>query len=257
VFASAALATPPAFADVTITIADISRGRGGPGPGDTRTLVKGARERLDQGPVSTIIDLDAGRMVVLDHPARTATVYALDSLRPKQQDYAQVVVDVELTKKTKRVGDLECREAKISQSSVNPNRTLSPSGGGYAANRDITTGSVWIAIDAPGADEFRAFNRRLDEFGAIVTDFAMARRRPVEAVAQAKFATALAMKGIPCSARLSSRNTIGPGPWTVGGTFISPMHSDDWEVRTVSIEPIPDAAFEVPTGYAVEDLSKQ
>jgi hypothetical protein len=239
-----------AVADVTVALADRTQGTPGPGvPPDSLTFLKGGRERVDRGPTSTILDLDAGRLVVLDHVAKTATIYRLDDLRPRQHDLAQVNVDVELTAKTRQFGRFECRQANVSLVTTNPRQPMP--GGVFEGTQNITTGIVWIATDIPGAEEFRAFNQRLEKSGAVVTDFLLARRESATAVAQARFATMVAAKGIPCGAQLSSR---GLQP-LAGSELIFPSHSNEWQLQSVSTEPLADTLFEVPSGYAVRDLT--
>lgn len=243
--------SPVASADVTIALADRTQGTPGPGvPADGLTFLKSGRERVDRGSTSTILDLDANRLTVLDHIAKTATIYRLEDLRPRQQDLAQVNVDVELTDRTRRFGPFECRQANVSLVSTNPRQPMP--GAVFESTRNITTGIVWIATDIPGAAEFRAFNERLERAGAVVTDFLMSRRESATAVAQARFATVVAAKGIPCASQLSSRGLAT----FAGSELIFPSHSNDWQLQSVSTEPLADALFEVPPGYAVRDLTQ-
>ena len=247
------LPASPAAADVTVTLTGTSSGRGLPAPGlrrDEVTYLKGGRQRVDRGTTSTILDLDAGRLVVLDHTARTATIYRLADLQPKQQDVAQVNVDVEPTGKRRDVGGLSCQEAKVSVVTLDPRRGMIMPGRGIEGGRDVTTGSVWIAMNEPGAEEYRAFYRRLDEIGVIITDFALARRWPAQAIAQAKLATEVASRGIPCEARLSSRSYYAPGDILL----LSPTLSNGWKLKSVSTEPIADRLFEVPADYATHEV---
>ncbi len=247
------LPASPAAADVTVTLTGRSGGIGSPAPGsrdDEVTYLKGSRQRVDRGTTSTILDLEAGRLVVLDHTARTATIYQLTDLQPKQQDLAQVTVDVELTSKRRDVAGLSCQEAKVSVTTMDPHRAMLLPGRGFQTGRDVTTGSVWVATNEPGAAEYRAFYRRLDELGAIVTDFALARRRPADAIAQARLATAVALRGIPCEARLSSRSFYGPGEMLL----VAPSLSNGWKLKSVSTEPLADRLFEVPADYATREM---
>ena len=248
------LPAPPAAADVTVTLASTSSG-GGLSPGlrhDEITYLKGGRQRIDHGTTSTILDLDGGRLVILDHTARTATIYRLADLQPKQQDLAQVHVDVEPTGKRRDVSGLSCQEAKVSVVTLDPRRTMMvmPPGHGLGTGRDVTTGSVWIAMNEPGAAEYRAFYRRLDEIGPVVTDFALARRAPAQAIAQARLAVAVASRGIPCEARLSSRSYYGPGDLTL----ITPNLSSGWKLKQISTETLADGLFEVPPDYATHEV---
>jgi hypothetical protein len=247
------LPAPPAAADVTVTLTGTSSGGGLPAPGlrrDEITYLKGNRQRVDRGTTSTILDLDAGRLVVLDHTARTATIYRIADLQPKQQDLAQVRVDVEPTGKRRDVGGLSCQEAKVSVVTMDPRRGMVMPGMGLQTGRDVTTGSVWIAMNEPGAGEYRAFYRRLGEIGPLVTDFALARRWPAQAIAQAKLAVEVASRGIPCEAQLSSRSYYGPADLTL----LSPNLSSGWKLKQISTEPIADRLFEVPADYATQEV---
>lgn len=247
------LPAPPAAADVTVTLTSAPSGGGPSGlRHDEISYLKGGRQRIDRGTTSTILDLDAGRLVVLDHPARTATIYRLDDLQPKQADLAQVNVDVEPTGKRRSVSGLSCQEAKVSVTTMDPRRTMMvmPPGGGPVTGRDVMTGSVWIATNEPGAAEYRAFYRRLAEIGAVVTDFALARRAPAQAIAQARLAIEVASRGIPCEAQLSSRSYYGPGDVML----ITPGLASGWKLKQISTEPLADALFEVPPDYATHEV---
>jgi len=248
------LPAPPAAADVTVILTSTSSGGGRP-PGlrhDEISYLKGGRQRVDHGTTSTILDLDAGRLVVLDHTARTATIYRLADLQPKQADLAQVNVDVEPTGKRRDVSGLSCEEAKVSVMTIDPRRTMMvmPPGRGLETGRDVTTGSVWIAANEPGAAEYRAFYRRLAEIGPVVTDFALARRAPAQAIAQARLAIEVASRGIPCQAQLSNRSYYGPGDVTL----ITPSLSSGWKLKQISTEPLANALFEVPPDYATQEV---
>ena len=82
----AALMTGPAIADVTITATQQGKGMMAKAmTGEAVTRIKGGKMRGDtatsDGPTSTLIDLDAQTMAILNHKAKEATVTDLTDLQ--------------------------------------------------------------------------------------------------------------------------------------------------------------------------------
>lgn len=242
-----AAAATPVLADVTITAAQTGKAMGRGGDAQSITHIKGARMRNDirigDEVISSIIDVDAQKMIVLNSKKREAEIY----------DMQKIGDDVE-----KNVGAAEARV------SFTPNGQTREILGKACAGYDVSivtatqpgsetamsiklAGPAWIAKGVPGTDDYAAFFKAAVQKGYFFTSPQAAKAQPAQAKNMAEmYRNIIAMGGIPYAQDIAI--TFEGGPMAgmmnkIGGMNIQTT------VTNVSTSPIPDDVFAVPAGY--------
>jgi hypothetical protein len=163
-------------ADLTLSITTsiegglaASAGNTGMAP-KTLTKISGSKSRTDinmnDQTVTTIIDVEAGTMLMLRPEEKTALAYPLDLAAAAQTGGSAVEVEVKPTGQTRDIEGVSCTEFAVN---MKMNMAAIATGGGSslppeaaAMLKDVfirITGSTWVAKDAPGAADYAAYQK--------------------------------------------------------------------------------------------------
>jgi hypothetical protein len=242
-----------ARADVTITETTGGKMFGQADLSGTRvTRIKGHKMRQDNNrtggdSLSTIFDVDAGKIIVLNNTKKEATVQQtaeFNQALSKISD-ADVKADMTATSATRTVAGQSCTV--------------------YDANISITfammekappitmtmKGPVCLSKSAPGAADFSGFYSAASEKGFFFTDPGMVRTQPGMAKGMSTMLKKLAEGGLSLSSDLAmdfeGDNMMAQMMKKMGGGKIVS------EATKVDTGAIADDAFGVPAGYKVKE----
>ncbi len=239
-----------AHADVTIKSTATGKGFGISGSTTSTTYIKGLKMRSDAAAgkknFSTIFDVDAQKMYILDVEDRKAKVW----------DMAAFATQLSSTV-----------SADGMQASMKPNGQTKTVAGQNTDGYDIEivvpttvggmqmtmrlTGTTWIAKDAPGGADYSAFYQGAAEKGWIFSDPRAAQGSPGQAKAMAQMYTEFAKTGgIPYETLM---NIKPEGGGAMGG-IMAKVGGMQTTTTTDSVEtgPLADELFQVPADYKIE-----
>jgi hypothetical protein len=242
------LLSAPAWADVTLTSKATGKMMGGDGT-ETVVKIKGSKMRTDstrgEDRTSVIFDLDAGKMITLDHKKKEATVLdtaALGETMSKVEN-TQVKASLTPTSEKKQVAGYDCT---VHNSDVQ--MAFSPAEG---MNLQIVmTGPVCLSQSAPGKDEYATFYNAAVKKGFFFTDPRAAKASPGPAKAFAELYRKWADAGVPLSSNITLKFE--------GGGFMTGMMNKmaggpmTTEATKVDAAAIADTEFAPPAGYKVK-----
>jgi hypothetical protein len=246
----AVLMTGPAMADVTITATQQGKGMMAKlMAGEAVTRIKGGKMRGDSsssdGATSTLIDLDAQRMAVLDHKAKEATVTDLGELQASMGKMTNnnIKATVTPTGRRQEVAGRACDEHKMDMTVPAFADPSSP----IMVN---TSGPFCIVKDSPGKADYAAFYLKAAEKGFIIAgDPRQAKAQPGQARSMTEVYRQMARLGVPylidLDFKMGGEGPMGALMGRLGFGFTS-------TVTRVSVEPIPDALMAVPADYKVK-----
>jgi hypothetical protein len=205
------------YADLTVVqkVTSPAPGGGAPRQSTVTQRVKGTKMRMDMDQMtSSLIDLDAGKMYMLDHGGKKAVAMPLDMMK-KQAEQMQAALaggqkpgasTVTPTGKTQTIGGLACKEYKVSASgSLN------------------MTATYWMAEDAK-VTELEPFKKFIGDMNPMLGKDVFSQ-----------------LKGLP----MRSESTLQVGGQAIVSTS---------EVTSLSHDPVADDVFVIPAGYALETL---
>jgi hypothetical protein len=242
-----ALAATPAAADVIVK--QRSSGKGGVGAamsGEMVQSIKGTRMRSDQAiggnESSTIFDVTARKMIVLNHKKKEADVYDMSKLSKEIPAAAgDIKATVTPTSETRQIAGATC--------TVHTMNVTIPMEMGTDKMEMTMAGPVCLARNAPGAAEYAAFYTAAAESGFFFTDPRAAKAQPGQAKGMTAWYREMSERGMPYSTELNMKFS-GTGMMASMMNKMGGM-SMTTEVTSISTEPVADAIFEVPTGYKV------
>jgi hypothetical protein len=225
------------------------------------TRVKGTKSRTDveAGPlnISTIVDLDARQIVLLRADQKTATIVTVpaatagDAAAPPSITGPTVEASIKPTGKTQTIDGVKCDEfafnTSMDMSSMGGAKMPPEAVAAMQGMKMVMNGSLWVAKDAPGAEEFVAFQKTLSASNM---------------AAAATGATGMAIPGMDKMAKAMGNVTgltyLSDMTMTVEGTGqmadmmrqMGPMKIMV-KVNSVSTTAVGDDAFKIPEGYTV------
>jgi hypothetical protein len=192
---------------------------------------------------STILDLDARTMTVLDHKKERATVHDLTELADAQRRIgeADVEVSVDETSETKQILGQTCQvyDMKISVSA------------GSSMPMPVTVvvgGPVCLVPGAPGAEEYRTFYTTMVERGLFFGAPEQAQAQPGQVRGMAVLYEEMAEKGM---AYWSEMTVDFEGEGFMANMLKKLGFTTTSEVVEISTDEVPDAAFAAPAGFKV------
>jgi Domain of unknown function (DUF4412) len=242
----------PATADVTTKHKSGGKGMGGMMSGEMTQYVKGLKMRTDQHlagrETTTIIDVAAKQMIVLNHDKKEADVFDMSKM---SENLAKIPVsDIKAsmtpTGQTRQIAGATC--------SVYDVKITAPMAMGADASLTLVmSGPHCLVKNGPGQPDYKALYRAVAESGFFVGDPRQAKAQPSQAKAMTEMYSKMAELGMPYAAEMNIAFE-GSGPMAammnkMGGNSITN------EVTAVSTAPIADAMFEVPAGYKVNKKS--
>lgn len=241
------LMTGPALADVTITATQQGKGMmASLMTGEAVTRIKGGKMRGDgssgDAPTTTLIDLDAQTMAVLNHKAKEATVTDLGELQAStgKMTNNNIKATVTPTGRRQEVAGRGCDEYQMDMTV--------PAFADPASPIMVTTsGPFCIVKDSPGKADYAAFYLKAAEKGLIVAgDPRQAKAQPGQAKSMTELYRQMARLGVPylieIDFKMGGEGPMGALMGKLGFGFTS-------RVTRVSVEPIPDALMAVPADY--------
>jgi hypothetical protein len=243
------LMTGSAVADVTITATQKGKGMMAKVmTGEAVTRIKGGKMRGDtsgDAPGTTLIDLDAQTMAVLDHKAREATVTSLADLQASMGKMTNNTTKASITPTGRRqeVAGRSCDEYQMSMTVpafADPSSPITVT----------TSGPFCIVKDSPGKADYAAFYLKAAEKGFIVGgDPRQAKAQPGQAKSMTELYRQMAQLGVPylvdMDLKMGGEGPMGLMMGKLGFGFTS-------TVTGVSVETIPDALMAVPADYKVK-----
>ena len=221
--------------------------------GETVTYIKGNKMRTDQtmgsNQLSTIMDVDSGELITIDHKKKEAEIFSIADLRTSLQGAGVSAsgVDVKITPNGESK-EIAGYKAAGHEMSVSVKSTMGGEGG-MAMTVNIS-GPAFLSTDAPGAKDYAAFYTAAAEKGFFFGDPRAAKAQPGNARGMMALYKTMAEKGIP----LESHQTIklsGDGP--MAGLFAKMGGGEiNTTVTSVSADALGDDLFTVPTAYKVK-----
>lgn len=252
-FALACGIATPVFADVTV-VQKISGGMATVSGTESTTYIKGAKMRSDGQAMgqatSTIIDLDAQRMIILHTAKKEADVQDLAKLSASlQKNIATSKVTADLTPngQTRQILGRACKGYNLS--------VVIPMGMTDVPISMGMKGTVWVAEGAPGTADYAAFYAAATEKGFLFSGQqggqsgrgGMDPGQGMSAIYKALAGT----NGIPYLMEVNIQieasgpmaelmKKVGPQGWTS-------------EVTSVSTDPLSDDLFSIPAGFTTRN----
>jgi hypothetical protein len=247
--ACAVLHAGVARADVTINQTVAGKGLMKMANGEQVIYIKGGKMRSDSPAQksSSILDLDAQTMTVLDHGKKEATVMSLQQLQETMGKFtdASIKASVEPTGKSGNYAGLACKEY-----TMKVNAPMKPGGDESMAVDISTTGPICVSDNAPGKDDYATFYLKAAEKGFIFGDPRSAKANPGQAKSMAEMYRQMAKLGLPLYSDITFKMG-GSGPM---GAIMGRMGGMSMSTTTtkISTDPIADSTFAVPSGYKVK-----
>jgi hypothetical protein len=240
------LMTGPALADVTITATQQGKGMmASLMTGEAVTRIKGAKMRGDgssgDAPTTTLIDLDAQTMAVLNHKAKEATVTDLGDPQASMGKMTNnnIKATVTPTGRRQEVAGRGCDENQMDMTV--------PAFADPASPIMVTTsGPFCIVKDSPGKADYAAFYKAAEKGLIVAGDPRQAKAQPGQAKSMTELYRQMARLGVPylieIDFKMGGEGPMGALMGKLGFGFTS-------RVTRVSVEPIPDALMAVPADY--------
>jgi Domain of unknown function (DUF4412) len=236
----------PALADVTLKSKRSGTGMVGAAAGDMTQYIKGLKTRTDQTSgagkeTTTIVDLAAKQLIVLNHDAKEADVIDMTSLSESlaKAGATDITASITPTTQTRQIAGQTCTVYDL--------RIAVPIQTARTQMKMVMSGPQCLVKNGPGQAEFLAFYRAASENGGFL-DPAQAKTRPAAAKAMTDMYRKMAELGVPFATEMK----IG---MEAEGPMAEMMKKMDntitTEVTSISTAPIAAAMFDVPAGYKV------
>ncbi len=242
---SCAIASP-AHADVTLKSKGSGTGMVGAVAGDMTQYVKGLKTRTDQTSgagkqTSTIVDIAAKQMIVLNHDTKEADVIDMTNLSESlaKAGATDITATITPTPQTRQIAGQAC--------TVHDLKVAVPVQTGKMQMTMVMSGPQCLVKNGPGQAEFLAFYRAASENGGFL-DATQAKTRPAVAKAMTDMYRKMSELGVPFATEMKI-SMEGEGPMAEMMKKMATTIST--EVISVSTAPIAATMFEVPAGYKV------
>ena len=221
--------------------------------GETITYIKGNKMRTDQtmgrDRTTTIMDVDSGRMIAINHGKKEAEVFNMADLAASLQkggvEMKAAEVKITPTGKTKEIAGYQAAEHDIVVS-VDASMPDAP------IKMTMTiSGPTYLSSTAPGVQDYANFYTAAAENGFFFGDPRAARAQPGNARGMMQMYREMASKGIPLESTQTMKMS-GSGPMAglmskMGGGEMSTT------VTSVSDETLDASLFDIPEGYKVKE----
>ena len=236
----------PARADVTLKSKGSGTGMVGAVAGDMTQYIKGLKTRTDQTSgagkqTSTIVDIAAKQMIVLNHDKKEADVIDMTNLSESlaKAGATDITATITPTTQTRQIAGQTC--------TVHDLRIAVPVQTGKMQMTMVMSGPQCLVKNGPGQAEFLAFYRAASENGGFL-DATQAKTRPAAAKAMTDMYRKMSELGVPFATEMKiSMEAEGP----MAEMMKKMANTISTEVTSVSTAPIAAAMFEVPEGYKI------
>jgi hypothetical protein len=237
----------PAAADVTIKSKGGGSGMVGALSGDMTQYIKGQKVRIDQTTgqgrdTTTIIDMAAKQMIVLNHGSKEAEVIDMTSLGASMDKagVTDVTASITPTTQTRQIAGQTC--------TVHDLKVSVPMQMGNMKMAMVMSGPQCLVKNAPGQADYLAFYKAAAENGGFF-DAQQAKTRPAAAKAMTDMYRKMAELGLPYATEMKF-GFEGDGP--MADMMKKMANTITTEVTSVTTSPIAASMFDVPAGYAVK-----
>jgi hypothetical protein len=236
-----------ASADVTIKSNSGGSGMAAAAAGDMTQYIKGTKVRIDQtsGPgrdTSTIIDMQAKQMIVLNHGSKEADVIDMGNLSASltKAGVTDVTATINPTTVTRQIAGQTCtvHDLKISVPMQMGNMKMAM----------VMSGPQCLVKNAPGQADYLAFYKAASENGGFF-DAQQAKTRPEAARAMTDMYRKMAELGVPYATEMRI-GFDGEGP--MADMMKKMANTITTEVTSVTTASIAPSMFDVPAGYKIK-----
>ena len=259
-----ALALVPLRADVTIVQTMTMEGpmaamAGGQLPKIT-TRIKGTKARSDiESPALNIVsiaDLAQNQVIILNSQTKIAQVITPESAAAAQSKIGMPNIDASLkpTGKSQTIDGQVAHEHLFSMSlnmaEMSGQSQLPPEAAEMM--KDVTmamNGSIWIAKDVPGTDEYLAYMKSALKSG-LTSAFSGMKPGQNSAGMEKLMAAVSAAPGVPLLTELTM-TVEGTGPMVDAMKQMGPMKMIQ-KTSSISTDAISDDLFKIPEGYTIQ-----
>lgn len=266
---SALFSVAPIGADVTITTATAIEGgpaamAGGVAPPTVVTRIKGNKSRTDveigQNSIATLVDLTTNETYLLRRDQKTAQlldVSAALAAAPSGDAAVSAMpsfeTNVKPTGQSRQIAGMNCQEFAVTMrmdmaSAAKGRADMPPEAAATLGGMRMTmTGSVWVAKDAPGADEYLQFQTGAATLAR--TALSRAGRQDLPRGLDQLLTGFAEAPGIPYLTELTmgfeGNEKLAALMQQMGAMKIISR------VTAVSTDPLPDSLFAIPADYTV------
>jgi hypothetical protein len=236
--------TSPALADVTLKSKGSATGMVGAMAGDMTQYVKGLKIRIDQTSgagrqTTTIIDIVARQMTVLDHDKKEAEVIDMSNLADTltKAGAADITMSITPTTQTRQIAGQTCTVYNL--------KVAVPMKMANSEMKMVMGGPQCIVKNGPGQADFAAFYRAASEKGFFL-DAAQAKTRPAAAKAMTDMYRQMAELGVPFVSQMNiSIEASGP----MAEMMKKMNNTITTEVTSASTATIDPTVFDLPADY--------
>jgi hypothetical protein len=237
----------PTWADVTLTQTTTAK----IASGETISRIKGHKMRTDQTlkngtQMTTIMDLDSGKMITLDHKKREATVLDMSVVGESLKKISDGDVKATLTPTTEKK-DVAGYSCTIYTSAISVPMKL---GEGMDMTMNMS-GPVCLSKTAPGAEDFKQFYLAAAEKGFFFGDPRQAKAAPGQAKGMLTMYKQFAEAGVALSMDTAIKIDGAGGMMQA---MMSKIAGDTIHIEVTKIETgsIADDQFTPPADYKVK-----
>lgn len=242
VLAGTSMVCADAAADVTLRGQQVATSMGLSIAGETTVFFKGLKQRIDSvirgRQLTTIVDLGAELVIVVDHESKSAQSFHLG---PAALEFGgvrqQIQVRMEPTGTSRQMASMRCGEYRVLVSLA--------AAGGTGGERQLIDGRAWIAEDAAGRGDSARFYAAARDGRLPLGDPRAVRTDPWRALALTALQARASEAGVVCGVHVELMET-NPARSAVPVASLS-NELTDWSSTTVD-----DAVFTVPRGYVLE-----
>jgi hypothetical protein len=251
----AALASP-ASADVTLKQTTSGKGLGLSNQMEGTTYIKGNKMRSDavvgDRTLSTIFDLDAQKMLILDSKKKTADVWdmaAFSAELAQTVDVSQAKASLTPTGQSKQIAGQDATGYALEVS-----MPATVAGSADMAMMVKLSGPVWIVKDAPGSADYIRFYKAAAEKGWVMSDPRAAKASPGPARAMTEMYRQFADAG-GIAYEVDTQITMSPIGNNPLGALLGRMGNVSMATVTKSVETVPvaDDLFAAPADYKLNE----
>lgn len=239
----------PALADVTLKSKGSGTGMIGAVSGDMTQYVKGLKIRIDQTTgkgrqTTTIIDILARQMIVLDHDKKEADIINMTSLADSlgKAGASDIATSITPTSQTRQIAGQPCTVYEL--------KVAVPMQIGASAMKMVMSGPQCLVKNGPGHADYAAFYRAAAEKGFFL-DAAQAKSRPAMAKAMTDMYKQMADLGVPFATEMNMSIDAGESGGPMAEMMKKMNNTISTEVTSVSTATIEATVFDVPPGYKV------
>ncbi|MEM1177641.1 MAG: DUF4412 domain-containing protein [Acidobacteriota bacterium] len=236
----------PAAADLTIVADTQVDGLGQSGDGETITKISGMKSRTEanigRNASTTLMDLDARRMILLNERRKRAEVYDMTAISQQQVELKTHEIKLAANGNTREVAGYSCEDHDL-------NARIEAGMEGMELEV-VMSGVVCLSADAPGQEEWSAFYQAMADRGLFFGNPDAAKAQPGRERGMTELYRKMSEKGVALVSQLNI-GFDGDGPMAA---MMGRMKIDTTTtVKSISTDAVDAAEFEAPANYKVKN----